>query len=108
MDATLKEITRSLSVALEVTRLQQYEINGLKTMLFALRASVESGKPPLAFEDARNQEIQYLRETGRSVDDIIPLLSEHFEKIYGLSKKELSRRTPAKSRSKSRTVKKKR
>jgi hypothetical protein len=106
MEDTLKQLVKSLSVALEVTRLQHYEITGLRTMLIALRASVESGKPPLPFEDARRQEIQYLRESGRSEDGIIPLLTEHFEKIYELSKD--SKRTPVKARSKRGPIKKKR
>lgn len=80
------ELAKALSVAIEVIRLQQHEINGLKTMLFALRESVESGKPPLPFDAAQRQVLEEMRESGHTPDDIIPLLNEYLEKVRSLAK----------------------
>jgi hypothetical protein len=81
-----KELAQSVAAALELIRLQHYEINYLKTALFALQESVASGKPPLPFEDAQRQVLGKMKESGHNFDDILPLLNEHLDRMRLLSK----------------------
>ena len=86
VDLHQQQLAKSLEVALEAIRLQEYEIQGLKTMLFALRDSVASGKPPLPFEDANRQVHQEMRESGHNAYDILALLNQHLEAVRDLLK----------------------
>jgi hypothetical protein len=82
-----KELATSLAFALEMVKLQQAEIIGLKVSVMALRHMLESsGKASLTFEDARLQVLEDNRENLHSDDEILSLLREHLEKIRSLAK----------------------
>ena len=80
------ELAKAVAFALEVIKLQQGEITSLKLQLFSLRDSVDSGKPPLSYTDAERAILSDLRESGKELHDIIPLLNEHLKKVRSLAK----------------------
>ena len=78
------ELAKPVEVALELVRLLHSEVRALKVQVFALRDSVESGKPPLPFEDAQRQVLADRRESGHNFDDILPLIEENLERVRKL------------------------
>ncbi len=86
MQDTEKQLARALEIALELIKLQHNEIEGLKVVLFALRDSVASGKPPLPFEDAQGQVFQVMRESGYSADELLPLMNQQLQIVRDLLK----------------------